>query len=115
MEGIKRSPAEALVFSFITCGIYYLYWVYTVSSEMKLLLEKQEINPGVDLLLTIFCPPYSIYWSYQIGEYLHQAGKKKNMEFNNDSIMYLVLALFGMMIVNVPLIQSRFNEILQTK
>ncbi len=73
MEEIRRSPAKALVFSVITCGIYYFYWIYKISSEMKEHLGKSEINPGLDVLLSILCFPYSIYWSYQMGEYLYQA------------------------------------------
>lgn len=82
---------------------------------MKEHLGKSEINPGLDVLLSILCFPYSIYWSYQMGEYLYQAAKNKNLDRTNDSILYLLLAIFGLMLVNVPLIQSRFNEVLETK
>ena len=44
-----RSPAAVIVFTLITCGIYGLVWIFKFSKEIKNYLNKEEINPGLEL------------------------------------------------------------------
>ena len=107
-----RSPASVIVFTIITCGIYGLYWIYSFSSEMKSLLKKDEISPGLDVLLSIVCFPYIIYWAYHYGELLKQAQINAGITSENDMpILFLVLALFGVFIVDMAIMQSKLNDI----
>jgi hypothetical protein len=48
-----RSPAAVIIFSIITFGIYYLYWVYQVGREMKE-YNGSGIGPVANLLIGIF-------------------------------------------------------------
>lgn len=47
-----RSPAAVIIFSIITFGIYYLYWVYQVGREMKE-YNGSGIGPVANLLIAI--------------------------------------------------------------
>lgn len=111
-KGITRSPAAVIIFSFITCGIYALYWLYKFASELKAFLGKDEISPGVDVLLCIICFPYSIYWAYKYGKFLGEAQAKAGLTVgNDDAILYLILALFGLHVVFMAIMQSNANKI----
>ena len=107
-----RSPAAVIVFTIITCGIYGLYWIYSFSTEMKGLLKKDEISPGLDVLLCILCFPYIIYWAYRYGEFLKQAQIQAGISVENDMpILFLVLALCGVFIVDMAIMQSKLNDL----
>ena len=40
--GIPRSPALTLVLILLTCGIYYLYFIYVVSQKVQDFLEERD-------------------------------------------------------------------------
>jgi len=50
--GKVRSPAAVVIFTIITLGIYYIYWVYQVGREMKE-YNDSGLGPLVNLLLAL--------------------------------------------------------------
>jgi Domain of unknown function (DUF4234) len=50
--GEKREPGMVLLFTFLTCGIYAIWWYHKYATEIKNALGRQDLNPGTDLLLT---------------------------------------------------------------
>lgn len=65
-------------------------------------------NPNgwmVILLSIITCGIYYLVWIYKMGDEIEQAGGK------NEGIVYILLALFGMGIVSMALIQYQENEL----
>lgn len=48
--GKTRSPVGVVILSIITFGIYYLYWYYSVNSEMRRYRPSIEVSPGIALL-----------------------------------------------------------------
>ncbi len=111
MKGITRAPALVVVFSIITCGIYYLYWVYKSAEELKFYLQDNQLSPGVDLLLSIICFPYAIYWMYKYGKVLTEAQKKAGLPAEDNSILYVILSFFGLAIVSAAIMQAEMNKI----
>ena len=43
----KRSIVFAVIFSFVTFGLYGLYWIYKVTNEMNTLLYKKDAMDSV--------------------------------------------------------------------
>lgn len=112
MKGIVRNPGLVLVLTIVTCGIYMLYWLYVVSNELKAYLQKDDINPGLDLLLSILCAPYIIYWFYKYGKLTYEAELRAAVPAPSDNAMlYLILAIFGFSFVSVLLMQDRLNGV----
>ena len=111
--GTNRNIALCIVLSFITCGIYSLYWMYVLNEEINSLSgHENDTNGGLVLLFTIIsCGIYGIYWSYKMGE---KTDEIKNRLFsgsaNNSSILFLILALFGLSIVNFAIMQDTINK-----
>ncbi|MCX8129592.1 MAG: DUF4234 domain-containing protein [Clostridia bacterium] len=110
-KGKTRSAGEVIVFSIITCGIYFLYWIYSFATEMKTYMNDNASNPGVELALCIFCYPYQYYWFYRYGKTITEAQKRAGLQPEDNSVLYLILAIFGLGIVNAAIMQSSVNKI----
>ncbi|MBN1898724.1 MAG: DUF4234 domain-containing protein [Spirochaetes bacterium] len=110
-KGKVRSPAFVIILAIITCGIYYLIWIYNVAKELKLFLNKEDLNPGLDLLLCIVCPPFAIYWVYKYGQLIDEALEKVKLKPEDNATLYLVLAIFGFIVVDMAIMQSSLNKV----
>ena len=110
LKGTTRSPASVILLGIITCGIYFLYWIYKSSEEMKNYLNTTN-SPATELLLCIFCFPYQYYWFYKQGKNLLEASKKAGLPGEDNSVLYLILAILGLSIVNSAIMQSNANKI----
>lgn len=107
----KRDIALAIVLSIITCGIYGLYWFVVMTDDSNRVSGEDTPSGGIALLLTIVtCGIYAIYWNYKMGKKMYEAGKRYNKEISDNSVIYLVLSLFGLSIVSYALIQSDLNK-----
>ena len=110
-KGIIRSPAAVIVFTIITCGIYALVWIYKFAKEIKTFLDEENISPGMELFLCIICYPYLIYWSYKYGKLIMEVQQRALLPVEDNSILYLVLAFFGLFIVDMAIMQDSVNKI----
>lgn len=107
----KREIALCIVLSIITCGIYGLVWFVLMTNESNNLVEEKTANGVLALLYTILtCGIYSIYWNYKMGKKMYEAGLKSNKNIDDNSILYLILSLFGLSIINYCLIQNDLNK-----
>ena len=78
--------------------------------------QIEERNIVVYLLLTLVtCGIYGIYFSYQMGKYMVKAGENYNVKIEDNSILYLILTIFGFGIVSYCLVQNDLNTIAKTK
>lgn len=48
-----RDPALTLVLILLTCGIYYLYFIYIVSEETQEFTGDRDFSPGMEIFLSI--------------------------------------------------------------
>ena len=111
----KRSIPLAIVLSFITVGLYALYWVYTLTEDAHAAAGERTTASGGMVILFSFltCGIYSFYWLYKMGETIVMAKQKRDMTADtNLPIIYLVLALFGFGIISYALMQSALNDII---
>ena len=107
----NRNIALAIVFSIITCGIYGLYWFVVMTDESNKVSGDNGTSGGLALLFTILtCGIYGIYWYYKMGQKMYQAGKMHNKEISDNSILYLILGIFGFGIISYALIQNDLNK-----
>ena len=45
-KGTVRSVPMLVLLSIVTCGIYYLYWIYKTTDEIKNFMGREDINPA---------------------------------------------------------------------
>ena len=107
----RRDIVVAIILSFVTCGIYGIYWFIVMTDDANKV--SGENNPSgimafVFSLLT--CGIYTFYWNYKMGKTVYEAGRKYGKNISDNSVLYLVLSLFGLSIVNYCLIQNDLNS-----
>lgn len=110
--GTSRNIVLCIILTFVTCGIYALYWMYVLNEEINSLSgEENATGGGLVILFTfITCGIYSIYWFYKMGERVDSIKVNHGMASSSSNILYLILAIFGLGIVNYALMQDTINK-----
>ena len=102
-----RNIAVDIILSFVTCGLYNLYWQYKQIDALNDILKQEKYSFLMWFLLTIVtCGLYHIYHEYRMSTDLAEAAGR---EGSNDGIIAIVLALFGLWIVVDAIQQSQIN------
>lgn len=116
--GERRDPALVLVFILLTCGIYYLYFIYKVSEETQEYLGEPDTAPIVDMLLCFLtCGLWNIYWDYKTGKKIARMDERAGLPVTDNAVLYLILDLLGVGgfasvgIINAVLQQDSLNRI----
>ena len=111
----ERNIATSIILSIVTCGIYMIYWLIVLNDEVKTAAKDESLPTGgvVFLLTIVTCGIYGIYWSYKVGQMTAKAQADRNMPVKDNSIMYLILSIFGLSIVVYALVQNDLNEMIK--
>ena len=111
---MRRSIPVCIILSIITCGIYALYWLYCVVTDLNAASGEtgDTSGGGVVLLGIVTCGIYTIYWYYKAAGKVNRIREMNGMPQDSSlSILYLILALFGFGIVSMALIQDELNKV----
>ncbi|MGL4737962.1 MAG: DUF4234 domain-containing protein [Cellulosilyticaceae bacterium] len=112
MKGIKRDVAVVVILTIVTCGIYSLYWMYVTHEEVNAYLSEQDLSGALVVLLSLItCGIYGWIWYYQLGQKIQKAQIKATGYGNDDSVLYLILAIFGFSIVSQAIGQHNLNKV----
>ena len=113
----ERNIGLAIFFTIITCGLYGLYWIVVLNDEAKSYSEDATmVSGGLALLLTIVtCGIYGIYWAYKMGKAIEMAQSKNGLTATDNSVLYLILEIFGFGIIAYALMQNDINAITRLK
>lgn len=110
-KGEERSIVMIIILSILTCGIYYFYWIYATSSDIKDYLQDDSINPFLDLILSLLtCGIYFVYWHYKIGGLIVRCYEKSGKSTEDNSILCTILAIF-LYIAAGCIYQSQLNDL----
>ena len=112
-KGTVRSIPMLVIFSIVTCGIYYFYWIYKTTDEIKKFMESEEINPTLELILSIVtCGIYTYYWYYKYGKIVYlEMTKKAGLDSTEDSTILLVILNLFMYVISAAILQDKLNTI----
>ena len=112
MKGKERNVALVIIFSILTCGIYSFYWLYATTEDVNYYLGDNDTSGGLVVLFSIItCGIYLLYWYYKIGKRISYSQEKAGVRVSDDSIVFLLLSIFGLSIVSTAIIQSNLNKI----
>ena len=109
----NKSIGVAILLSIVTCGIYGIIWFISMVNDVNKVCNDEHSNQsgGVVFLLTIItCGIYGMVWFYQAGKRMATAGQKYGVDISDNSVIYLVLAIFALTIVDYCLLQSDLNK-----
>ncbi len=106
----KRDLVKCVLLTIITCGIYGIYWGVKLGKDA---VHVKDINDDglLEVLLIIFLPFVGFYLAEKkLTDGLHEKG----IEHNDNSIIYLVIGIFGFGIVDYILMQNDLNKLVDS-
>jgi len=108
----RRDPIVSILLTIVTCGIYGLIWFISMTNDSNELGDDPNATSGgMALLLGIVtCGIYMIYWNYKMGKKIYGIQLKNNVPATDNSILFLLLSIFGLSIINYYLIQTELNK-----
>ena len=105
-----RNIVVYVLLTIVTCGLFGIYWLYQISSDLYE-LNGLPNNAGMDVILSIItCGIYFIYLQYKWGKMIDSARRRYDLYPRDDSLLFVILAIFGLSIVNYCIIQSQIND-----
>lgn len=119
----KRNIGVNVLLSIVTCGIYGLYWMYTLNEDTNYITRnKADFSGGMVILLNIVtCGIFGVYWAYRQGEKLDKYFATRRggvVSTENLSMLYLLLAICSYFtgfttLVAYALMQDKLNRIIE--
>ena len=113
----NRSIGLYVVLSIVTCSIFAIYWIYTMANDLNNVTrehagEYQQTSAGLVVLLSVVtCGIYGWYWLYKAGKRLSSCQFDNGFRVTDDSVIMLILSIFGLGIVSYCILQSALNDI----
>jgi amino acid transporter len=110
---LKRNPLGVLGLSFITFGIYFLYWYYKVNDELRRFEHDDTISPTRSLMALIFgwiiiVPPFIAM--YNTATHVRTIEERMGIQPQLEPALAIVIMLF-VAIGNGIYIQEHLNRI----
>ena len=94
-----RSLAAYILLSLVTCGIYGLYFFYTLARDVNTMCDGDgESTPGLAafiLLSLVTCGFYAYYWYYKIGNRLQANAPRYGLAFQESGTTVLMWCIVG--------------------
>jgi hypothetical protein len=59
--GKPRHPVGVMLLSYLTCGLYFAYWVAAALRECSLFLGQKEYHARTEMTLALVFPVYTLY------------------------------------------------------
>ena len=112
----RKNIVTCIILSFVTCGFYGIYWLYCLVSDINTISEDPNaMSPVLVIILSfVTCGLYFLYWVYKAGSLLDQKMIETGRTAESRSILYVVLALFGLAIVTYALMQDTINKLAES-
>lgn len=106
MKITNRSIATCIILSFVTCGIYAIYWGFKLAKEAVSLTNGSDDGMLESLLMIFFCPVGLFLTEKKFAEGCAAQG----VAHEDRSIIYLVMSLFGLGLVAFAMMQNDLNK-----
>lgn len=106
----KRNIVSCIILSFITFGIYYIYWKCLLIKNSRMLKNDKTDSFG-ELFCFAFIPFYSYFWWITRGKSTREILTSQGYSVNTNEVIFLILAIFGLEIVSMSIMQSDFNTL----
>lgn len=106
----KVDPVVVLILSFVTCGLYLIYWNIKAAEVLNAVAEKEIISQPIAIFAGC-CYPVNAYFFYLVGkDSLPLVQKRVGLPVKDDSVLLLVLGLLFPMVAAM-IVQSEINKL----
>ncbi len=106
-KGYMYLTAHLLLY-LLTFGVWQLVWVYRTTKNMNEFTGDNRMSPSANVVLSLFMPFYTIYWSYKMSLRVDEYAKQHNIRSTISSSCLIFAPIFD--IVAALLIQNKINE-----
>ena len=109
---VRRNPLGVVALSFITFGIYALYWYWKINDELRQVEHDDSISPTRSLMAVLFgwiiiVPPFIALWNTAT----HVAAFERRVGVTQTVEPILVLVLMVLLnIANGAYLQDHLNR-----
>ena len=108
----NRNFLTICLLSFVTCGIYWLYYMYKIARDVNVLCNGDgEETPGLAayfFLSLVTCGIYAYYWYYKLGDRMHRNAPRYNLTFNETGSTILLFLLINLLVGGVGTILAGY-------
>ena len=75
---MNKNIVVCVILSIVTCGIYSLYWLYTLNEAARTVNPNEwQMGGGMVILLSIItCGIFGLYWYYKMGKALWPSARR---------------------------------------
>ena len=104
----ERNIVITIILSFVTCGIYAIYWVYKMLDELYT-YTGQPSSAAVDIIIGLVT--MWVWPAYKFAQLESAANAKAGFPVEDKTIIYIILSVVGLSIVVDLLVQSNINKL----
>jgi hypothetical protein len=101
----NRSLGKYILFSFLTCGIYGLYFQYKLTGDVNSICNGDGKDTAgllkYILLSLITCGIYAWFWYYNLGNRLAENAPRYDLKFQENGTTILLWMIFGAFICGI--------------
>ncbi len=111
----KKSIGISIILTFLTLGIYNLFWQYHQIKTINFFLEKKVLSFWRWFFFTIITfGLYHIYHEYLVGKYIVEIQYKidKPAPSTTLPVVALILSIIGLALITDAIEQKELNEII---
>ena len=107
IKGQNQNDAGCIILTFVTLGIYGIYWFVKLTNETnRLAPEEATLSGGLAFLATVCTLGiYGLYWAYKLGQKIDRISGNSG----NSGIIYLLLSFLGLGIIAKAFAQNELN------
>ena len=102
----ERNIVTAIILSLVTCGIYGIYWCIMLAKESVSVKDASD-NGLLEIILMLFLPFVGIFMT---EKKFAEGCAARGVAHSDNSVLYLVLGLFGLGIVGICMLQNDVNK-----
>lgn len=101
----------------VTCGIYYFWWQYVTTEELRLASGRDDLNPMTDLIITILCCGiWAIFVQYRNAQIVHETLTARGVHHEDKSTFIVILHLLSAVVgatglVAILILQDEYNKL----
>lgn len=106
------SMGKHICLMLFTCGVWLMIWVHKVTKFCNNAKGEEKKSPTKSLLMYLFIPFYSLYWTYKMAQRIDKIAKEKGVASDIGTVC-LILAIFVGFVPPI-LMQDKINGILTT-
>ena len=107
MQLEKREIVKCILLSIVTCGIYGIIWGINIARD-AVKVKDQNADALLEILLVLFLPFVGFYLC---EKKLTEGCQALGIPHDDNSILYLILGIFGLGIVDYCLMQNDLNKL----